>query len=272
MSPTDITFRSHDGTHLRGTLATPAQPADRSAVLVHGGGVTRDEGGFYVRLADALAAAGIASLRFDLRGHGASGGRPEELTLAAAANDVRSAVDQVGAPDAAGTPVTLIGTSFSGGVCALVAAAGAPGLRSLVLFNPLFDYKRRFVDEKPYWSSDRIDPAFADELDRRGYVEHSPTFKLGRAMLNEVFQLSARDALPRIAVPTLLVHGSKDTFVNIESSREAVDQLTAESTLIEIEGAQHGFAVHDDPAYAEPQTQEWQALVIRETLTWVTRH
>jgi alpha-beta hydrolase superfamily lysophospholipase len=268
MPQSDITFRSHDGTRLAGTL-TSAQDASRSAVLVHGGGVTRHEGGFYVRLADTLAVGGITSLRFDLRGHGTSGGRQEELTLAAAANDVRAAIDEVCAAD---VPVTLIGTSFSGGVCALVAAAETPGLRSLVLFNPLLDYKRRFVDEKPYWSSDRIDPEFADELDRRGYVEHSPTFRLGRALLNEVFHLSARDALPRITVPTLLVHGSKDTFVNVDSSREAVGQLTAAGTLIEIEGAQHGFAVHDDPAYAEPQTREWQALVIRETLTWIARH
>ncbi|MFG1927914.1 alpha/beta hydrolase [Cryptosporangium sp. NPDC048952] len=240
--------------------------ANRCVVLVHGGGVTRDEGGFYVRLADAFASNGIASLRFDLRGHGASGGRQQDLTLSAAANDVRAAVEEMTAP------VTVIGTSFSGGVCALVAAVGTPSLRSLVLFNSLLDYKQRFVDEKPYWSSDRIDAPHADELDRRGYVEHSPTFKLGRAMLNEVFQISARDALPRIAVPTLLVHGTKDTFISIDSSREAVGQLAAESTLIEIEGAQHGFAVHDDPAYAEPQTRAWQALVIRETTDWVVRH
>ncbi|GAA3394413.1 alpha/beta hydrolase [Cryptosporangium minutisporangium] len=262
-----VTFRSHDGTRLIGTLAVPPHPPTRSAVLVHGGGVSRDEGGFYVRLAEALTAAGIASLRFDLRGHGESGGRQEELTLAAVANDVRAALDEVSRLAA---PPTLIGTSFSGGICALVAASCT--LRSLVLYNPLLDYKRRFVDEKPYWSGDRINPAAAAELDRCGYVEHSPSFKLGRALLNEVFHLSARDALRRIATPTLLVHGSKDTFVNVDSSREAVDQVPAKCTLIEIDGAQHGFAVHDDPDYADPRTREWQALVIRETVAWITTH
>lgn len=268
MSHEDITFRSLDGTRLAGTLVRPPGSVRRSAVLVHGGGVTRDEGGFFVRLADGLADAGVATLRFDLRGHGGSAGRQEELTLAAAANDVRAALDEIRTLD---SRPSLLGTSFGGGICALVAS-GAPTVRNLILFNPLFDYKRRFVDEKAYWSDDRLDGLMAAELDRRGYVEHSPSFRLGRAMLNEVFHLSARDALARITVPTLILHGNKDTFISIDSSREAADRLAADCTLIEIDGAQHGFALHGDPEYVAPQTRRWQALVIRETVAWLAHH
>ncbi|MGH4007533.1 MAG: alpha/beta hydrolase [Pseudonocardiaceae bacterium] len=56
----------------RSTLdGTPA----RAVVLVHGGGVTREESGFFTRLAAGLGEAGVASLRFDLCGHGESEGR-----------------------------------------------------------------------------------------------------------------------------------------------------------------------------------------------------
>jgi uncharacterized protein len=61
-------------------------------VLVHGGGVTREEGGFFTRLAAGLGEAGVASPRFDLRGHGESEGRQEELTLAAILNDILASV------------------------------------------------------------------------------------------------------------------------------------------------------------------------------------
>jgi alpha-beta hydrolase superfamily lysophospholipase len=268
MAQTDLTFASLDGTALAGTLVHPPG-ATRAVVLVHGGGVTRDEAGFFVRLADGLEAAGVASLRFDLRGHGRSGGRQEDLTLAAVANDIRAATDAVrtgvGAP-----AVSLLGTSFSGGICGLVAARDE--IESLVLLNPLFDYKRRFVDEKPYWHDDRLDPAPASELDAAGFLPHSPSFKLGRALLNEVFHFHARAALRHITAPTLIVHGTADTFIDIESSRAAADQLSAECTLIEVDGAQHGFAVPDDPQYLDPQTREWQALVIRSVTEWITRH
>jgi pimeloyl-ACP methyl ester carboxylesterase len=264
----DLTFPSFDGTVLAGTLVHPPG-ALRAAVLVHGGGVTRDEAGFFVRMAAGLAAAGVASLRFDLRGHGVSGGRQEDLTLAGVANDIRAAMDAVrravGAAD-----VALVGTSFSGGVCGLVAARQP--VRSLILLNPLLDYKRRFVDEKPYWHDDRLDASQASELDAAGFVPHSPSFKLGRALLNEVFYFPARVALRRVDAPTLIVHGTRDTFIDVESSRLAADQLGGECTLIEVDGAQHGFAVADDPEYRDPQTREWQDLVIRSTADWITRH
>jgi dipeptidyl aminopeptidase/acylaminoacyl peptidase len=67
-----------------------------------------------------------------------------------------------------------------------------------------------------------------------------------------------------------VIHGTKDTFVPVEASRSAMGRFTAEHKLVEIEGAQHGFAMHDDPQYLNPQSQEWQAFVIRTVTDWLT--
>lgn len=56
----------------------------------------------------------------------------------------------------------------------------------------------------------------------------------------------------------------------VETSRDALPLLQAEHRLVEIEGSQHGFAVHDDPQYLNPQSREWQAFVIRTVADWVT--
>jgi pimeloyl-ACP methyl ester carboxylesterase len=133
-----------------------------ATVLVHSGGVTREEGGFFTCLAGALADAGLPSLRFD-------------------------------------------------------ASRNPDTVRRLLLFNPLLNYKRRFVDEKPYWHDDHIDQAVGgpDELAAQGLVAHSPSFRLGRPLLNEVFYVEPHRALGAISTPTLIVHGTGDTFIPI---------------------------------------------------------
>lgn len=261
--------RTLDGLHLAGTLVLPDSSPDLAVVMVHGGGVTREEGGFYTRLAAGLADAGVATLRFDLRGHGESEGRQEELTLATILNDIR--VHLAYLREASGSrQLGLLGASFGGGICGYYAAKRPGELNRLVLLNPQLDYKKRTIDSRDYWSNDYISEEAGAELTERGYVQFTPSLRHGRPLLNEVFWLSPLAVLGEITVPTLIVHGTKDTFVPIESARAAVPLFTAPCRLVEIEGSQHGFAVHDDPQYLNPQSQEWQAFVIRTIAEWAT--
>lgn len=142
-----VEFRSLDGLTLRGTFCGPSAGQHPATVLVHGGGVTREEGGFFTRLASGLAESGIPALRFDFRAHGESEGRPEELTIADVANDIRAAVRYVRQATGSG-PVSLIGASFGGGISGLFASHYPAEVNGLVLFNPLLDYKKRFIDGK----------------------------------------------------------------------------------------------------------------------------
>jgi len=261
-------LRSLDGTALVADVMTPPR-ASRGVVFVHGGGGTRHEGGFFDRLAPGLADAGVASLRFDLRGHGESAGRPEDVTLAGVGNDIRAALGDLASRISA-ERISVLGASFSGGVCASLAARHGGLLDRLVLFNPLLDYKKRFIDDKDHWQDDHLDATGAERLTADRYIAHSPTFRLGTALLNEVFWWDTRAALPLITAPTLVVHGTKDTFIPIESSRTAMSALTCVHELVELDGAQHGLAVHDDPGYLQPQTQQWQAEVITIVARWLT--
>ncbi len=270
MADRDTEFRSFDGTRLSGTVATAERP-QALAVLVHGAGVTREEGGFFTRLAGALAASWVDNLRFDLRAHGSSDGREQDITMAGVANDIRAAADHLRAETGSPVerPVHVIAASFSGGAAALVAANYPAAVDKLVLLNPRLDYRQRYITSRPYIDdADYLDEASARELEDRGFTERSP-FGLGRALLNEVHYLDPAAILPRILSTTLLVHGTKDTFVPVESSRHYLSAFGGGAELIELDGAQHGFAVHDDPQYLDPQTQAWQTEVIEKVTAFL---
>lgn len=266
---TAATVRTPDGLNLAATLDAPTGTPTQAVLLVHGAGVTREEGGFFTRLATRLAAAGVVSLRMDLPGHGDSEGRQEDLTFSGVLNVIRAGLDHLRSV-ADGLPTSLVAASFAGGTAAYYAAKRPDEVARLVLLNPLIDYKTRFIDEKRAWENDYINESGARQLSEQGYVGHSPTFKLGRPILNEALWFTPRAALPDIVAPTLIVHGTEDTFIPVSSSREADRQLTCDHRLVELDGAQHGFAVHDDPTYADPQSQAWQRFVIQTVTDWIT--
>jgi len=119
-----------NGFTLAGTLSKPDARAGAlpAVVLVAGSGpMDRDEvvAGIPVfgQLAGALADAGYAVLRYDKRGVGQSGGRPESAGLADYADDLRAAVAYLaGRKDIDRRRIALVGHSEGGAVALLEAA------------------------------------------------------------------------------------------------------------------------------------------------------
>lgn len=114
----DVTFTSADGTTLAGTLTRPGGTAKAPAVvLIAGSGPnTRDEpvSGHkpFLLLADRLTRAGIAVLRYDKRGVGASGGKYGQATETEFIADAAAAAAWLRAqPGIDGARVGLIGHS-----------------------------------------------------------------------------------------------------------------------------------------------------------------
>ncbi|MFI9386584.1 alpha/beta hydrolase [Kutzneria sp. NPDC052558] len=253
-TPSRTTVRAHDGLRLAATLATPAQAPSRAVLMLHGEGASRDHDGFFPRLAKELAGHGVASLRFDLPGHGESEGRQEELSLSALLNVISAGLASL-REHFPGTPTALAATGLTGGVAAGYAARKGDEVSRLVLVNPLIDYKEHFVDAQPTWTGDFLDEPTGRALLADGRLQLSPTFAVGRAMLNEVFWLQPRGVLGGLTAPTLIVHGAGPTDVPLESSRAAAAALTCPNRLVEISG---------------PQREYWQAPVIREATDWIT--
>jgi len=131
-----------NGFSLAGTVSKPAntRPGARlaAAVLVAGSGpVDRDETvagvPIFGQLADTLADAGLIVVRYDKRGVGQSGGRPEAATLEDYADDLRSVVRFMSERrDVDRNRLVVIGHS-EGGAVAMLAAARENRIKGLAL-------------------------------------------------------------------------------------------------------------------------------------------
>ena len=116
-APTEVTIRSKD-VDLYARATEPESRAAATIVLLSGVGFHSFE---YVDLARCLAVAGYASVAFDYRGHGRSGGKRGRWTLADLVADTRAVVDWTIGRES--RPVVLFGNSLGAMVSILAANA-----------------------------------------------------------------------------------------------------------------------------------------------------
>ena len=159
---TRVTLASRDGLTLVGTLVEPSATPAPAVLLLHGLGRSRHD---WDRLAEILAGRGIVSLALDVRGHGESGGpMPDDLSITVA--DAFAGLEFLSRqPSVAPGRLGIIGASI-GANLAVLAGAGDPAVRGIVLLSPGMDYRglkienamRRYGDRPALIVSSQEDP------------------------------------------------------------------------------------------------------------------
>lgn len=240
---TAFTLPSVDGLPLDALAQVPGG-ARGSVLLAHGFSVDLHEEGAFDRLADGLNAAGLAVLRFSFRGHGASGGTQEGMTIAGERLELAAAYRWMAA-NLPG-PYGLLGASFGGVSTTLQLAALRPQPRGFVLWNPALEIGNVFEER------------MAEAREHGHAVEPRTGYRLGQVFLEERLLFPGNLARERLdgSVPTLILHGTEDALVPIASSQRAATAPGVE--LVELDGAAHGFH--------EPR---WEAEAVRLTVEWL---
>ena len=248
----------------------------RSVVVVaHGLG---EHSGRYAGLAEMLVGAGHAVYALDHRGHGRSPGaranidRFEHLVSDYGAFAGRAARQH---PDA---PVVLLGHSM-GGAVAFATALRLPGaIRGVVLSAPALAaaeaasgtrklLARVLSTVAPNTGVWRIDASrvsrdpgvvqayMADPLVHHGAVPARTVVELLDAMGGFLFQA------PKLRLPTLVLHGTRDALVPVEATRPVYQALDVQRRTIKYyEGLFH-------EVFNEPE----RAQVIADLLHWLAR-
>lgn len=229
-----LKFESRDGLKLHGTLTTPACKVVGAILLVHGITSDRSEWGIFDKLAEELTKDGVASLRFDFRGHGRSRLRSDRISLSGILSDVISAwetLERELETDSTRLKRYLLGSSYGGGL-AYAAASRLGRIDRVFMVAPVFDYLTDLKNCAPKWR---------EELGNKDHF-HYNDLKLGRALADETFYF---DPLAGEPVKGTIFHGTADTDVLFELSR-AVAARHSDLELVPVEGAGHVLNVPDD--------------------------
>lgn len=261
-------FNSMDGMKIGGTFRVPDSDVKLAAVLIHGITADREEGGFYTSLVEKLDNLKVASLRIDIRGHGVSDGKYEDLTLSGVINDIGSAVNhlkQMLKQDE--IPLVIIGTSFGGGLSVYWTSENAGAVNGLVLLNPLFDYAKRMLYSKPFWKENKISLEGSELLKNQGWLPHGD-FKMGRSLINELLYIKPYEKMKNIVCPVLTIHGDMDSMVPYEIAKTHAFP-NPDCEFVTIEGADHGFTNPEDETIDNPETLRFRNTVYETIVNWL---
>lgn len=289
---TDVVFRSgRDRIH--GTLRQPKHRGRRPlALLVHGFGSFRNELTGFVDLSERLAAAGIASLRLDMRGCGKSGKRGLMHPIPDWNEDVRSALSFAETlPTIAADRIGIIGMSMGGGI-ATIAAALDQRLKAVVALAPVADGEAWF---QHLWTSsagdrgwrsfrrkvarDRQQAAIngrsemVDVLDAMNYApadRHAfrrmaktyPAFlrRIALSAVDSAFRVKAVQFAPLIGRrPLLVIHSRADTSVPCEQGKALARAVGSSARLILLDDSPHCFWLGRHSVAVQEQSRNWLA-------------
>ena len=247
--PTErLTITSPAGNELVGSLELPTGLVRGAALFAHCFTCTRQSRAA-VHVARALAAEGIACLRFDFTGLGDSEG---DFGRAGFATDVADLV-AVGSylHDRFKSPILLVGHSLGG--AAVLAAASEIGVDRIAAIATI-----AAPADVPH-VLERIDGDLAAiRKDGEGAVTiGGRSFRLGREFIERVESVDLLAEVAALRRPLLFLHSPTDELVGIENASALFGAAKHPKSFVSTEGADHLLLDETNARFAASIIASW---------------
>ena len=244
-------FEGEGGIHLAATLDTPEAQIRAYALFAHCFTCGKDVLAAK-RIAVALAAKGIAVLRFDFTGLGSSEGDFANSTFASNVADLVRAANHLRETKEA--PALLIGHSL-GGAAILAAAESIPEARAVVTIAAPSDPAH-------------VTGLFADRIEdirKLGKAEVSLAgrpFTVSREFLDDIAEHSLIDRVARLHRALLIMHAPTDNTVGIDNATRIFVAAKHPKSFVSLADADHLLSNRRDSGYATDVIAAWASRYI----------
>ena len=199
------------------------------------------------RIAGGLADAGIAVLRFDFTGLGASEGEFANTNFSSNVEDLLRAADYL--RDAHQAPSILIGHSF-GGAAVLAAGGRIPEVKAVATIAAPAGpghVAHLLADARP-------------EIEAKGEAEvvlAGRSFRVRKQFLDDIETHRLAAAIRWLKRALLIFHAPRDTVVGIENASEIFQAALHPKSFVSLDGADHLLTRREDARYVAGVLAAW---------------
>ncbi|WP_212525812.1 bifunctional alpha/beta hydrolase/OsmC family protein [Actibacterium sp. MT2.3-13A] len=243
-----LTFPGHAGAPLAARLDLPEGPHLATALFAHCFACGEDIAAAR-RIAQRLAAMGIAVLRFDFTGLGHSGGEFGNARFAANVQDLEAAARHLETRGMA--PDLLIGHSLAG-AAVLKTAPRLGNVKALVTIGAPFDpdhVARNFAPAHP-----TLTPAGVIEMSLGGR-----TVRVARDFADDIAAERLEPAIAGLNRALLVMHATRDGVVGIENAHAIFRTAGHPKSFVTLDDADHLVSDPADAEYAADMIAAWVA-------------
>jgi putative redox protein len=247
-------FASGDGHMLDGRLDRPLHHEPRGAVLFAHCFTCTKQSRAATLISQALSAAGLAVLRFDFTGLGASEGEFSKAGFAANVEDLVAAANALREADY--PPILLIGHSL-GGAAVIAAAAAIPDAKAIVTIGAPF-------------AVEHVLGHLGDQLEvilETGEAEVSiggRPFRVGREFVEQARNQPQGERLASLGKALLVMHAPSDAIVGLDNAAAIYGAARHPKSFIALDGADHLLLTDGAAGYAAGLIAAWVSRYLPE--------
>src|SRR5438132_3294945 len=239
-------FTGEGGHQLAAALDIPDGPVQAYALFAHCFTCGKDVLAAK-RITTTLAAKGIAVLRFDCTGLGASEGEFANSTFSSNVAELVRAADHL--RETRGAPALLIGHSL-GGAAILAAAGQIPDAKAVVTIAAPSD-----PVHVTHLFRDRI-----EDIRKHGEVEvqlAGRPFDIKREFLDDIAEHSLAADIAKLHKALLVMHSPTDDTVGIDNATKIFAAAKHPKSFVSLAGADHLLSGKRDAAYVADVIAAW---------------
>lgn len=239
-------FTGADGQSLSGRLDLPDGPVRAHALFAHCFTCTRNSLAA-VHVARALAARGIAVLRFDFTGLGESEGEFAGSTFSGNVQDLEAAARAM--QERGMAPALLVGHSF-GGAAVLAAAGALDSVTAVATIAAPFDVAH--ITGLLGDQVRQIRDAGEASVDLGGRP-----FPIRRGFLEDLDRHDQGERIRALRKPLLVLHAPQDAVVDIDNAGRIFEAAMHPKSFVSLDGADHLLTRRADADYVAGVIAAW---------------
>jgi uncharacterized OsmC-like protein/alpha/beta superfamily hydrolase len=249
-----VAFPGSLGAQLAARLELPLVAPRAYAIFAHCFTCGKDSTAA-VRVSRALAARGVAVLRFDFTGLGKSEGSFADSTFSSNVADLLAAAEYLRANFAA--PSLLIGHSL-GGAAVLAAGGAIPEVRAIATIGAPAEVTH---------VAHHLD-AHKEIIETDGQADvtlggRALTFK--RQFLDDLSTHNVPDLVAKLRRPLLVLHAPRDEVVGIDNASKVFLAARHPKSFVSLDDADHLLLRAEDAQYAADLIAAWAARYLPAT-------